>query len=235
MLKRDDSDLDTQDLRQSGVTGGGGGGGGIADHGSLAGLGDDDHPQYTLADGTRAFTGALDIGGFAIANVGNVDGVDISAHAANAAAHHAAFTPTDYAAARGYGNIYVTAGATGQALTTNNPALLTAFATNGISLNTTPDHTSDRITVTNAGDYRVTGSFTFQLANNTNIRFFAAVGGVASVVGCATRSKDTGQPFNCGFNGLLTLGAGAVVTVLATASGNATLTVQEAHLTVERL
>lgn len=235
MLKSDASDLDTQDLRQTGVTGGGGGGGGIADHGMLAGLGDDDHPQYTLADGTRAFTGALDIGGFAIANVGNVDGVDISAHAANAAAHHAVFTATEYAAARAYGNIYVTAGAAGQALTAATPALLTAFTTNGISLNTTPDHTNDRITVTNAGDYRVAGSFTFQLANNTNIRFFAAVGGVASVIGCATRSKDNGQPFNCGFNGLLTLGAGAVVTVLATASGNATLTVQEAHLTVERL
>jgi len=31
----------------------------ITDHGSLAGLSDDDHPQYTLADGTRAFTGVV--------------------------------------------------------------------------------------------------------------------------------------------------------------------------------
>jgi hypothetical protein len=30
------------------------------DHGALTGLGDDDHPQYTLADGTRAFTGSIE-------------------------------------------------------------------------------------------------------------------------------------------------------------------------------
>lgn len=33
------------------------------DHGSLTGKGDDDHPQYALADGTRAFTGAVTIAG----------------------------------------------------------------------------------------------------------------------------------------------------------------------------
>jgi hypothetical protein len=30
-----------------------------SDHGALGGLGDDDHSQYTLADGTRAFTGTV--------------------------------------------------------------------------------------------------------------------------------------------------------------------------------
>lgn len=29
------------------------------DHGSLSGLGDDDHPQYSLASGARAFTGPV--------------------------------------------------------------------------------------------------------------------------------------------------------------------------------
>lgn len=52
------------------------------DHGSLLGLGDDDHTIYLLVDGTRAMGAALDMGGFAITNVGNVDGVDVSAHAA---------------------------------------------------------------------------------------------------------------------------------------------------------
>jgi hypothetical protein len=36
------------------------------DHGVLNGLGDDDHPQYLLADGTRALTGPLHAGGFKI-------------------------------------------------------------------------------------------------------------------------------------------------------------------------
>ena len=34
-------------------------GGIVQDHGSLVGLGDDDHTQYILADGTRAFTGVV--------------------------------------------------------------------------------------------------------------------------------------------------------------------------------
>lgn len=33
-----------------------------ADHGNLAGLGDDDHTQYALVDGTRAFSGSVTIG-----------------------------------------------------------------------------------------------------------------------------------------------------------------------------
>lgn len=36
-----------------------GGGGGVSDHGLLTGLGDDDHPQYSLSNGTRPFTGAV--------------------------------------------------------------------------------------------------------------------------------------------------------------------------------
>lgn len=49
-----------------------GGGGGSSDHGALTGLGDDDHTQYLLIDGSRAMTGALDMGAQAITNVGNV-------------------------------------------------------------------------------------------------------------------------------------------------------------------
>lgn len=59
---------------------GGGGGGGVSDHGSLSGLGDDDHTQYLLADGSRAMGGNLNMGANAITNVGNVDGVDVSDH-----------------------------------------------------------------------------------------------------------------------------------------------------------
>lgn len=47
------------------------GGGGATDHGALTGLGDDDHTQYLLADGSRAYTGDADFGGFAITNAAN--------------------------------------------------------------------------------------------------------------------------------------------------------------------
>jgi hypothetical protein len=39
------------------------------DHGELAGLGDDDHTQYILVDGTRAFTGNVNLGDHLIVNV----------------------------------------------------------------------------------------------------------------------------------------------------------------------
>ena len=55
---------------------------GAADHGGLAGLGDDDHTQYVLVDGTRAMSGNLDMGSNAIVSVGNVDGRDVSADGA---------------------------------------------------------------------------------------------------------------------------------------------------------
>lgn len=43
------------------------------DHGNLSGLGDDDHSQYILVAGTRAFTGNQSLGGFKITNM--ADGV----------------------------------------------------------------------------------------------------------------------------------------------------------------
>lgn len=59
------------------------------DHGTLTGLGDDDHTQYLLVAGTRAMTGNLDMGTFAITNVGNVDGVDVSTLNSNYTNHAA--------------------------------------------------------------------------------------------------------------------------------------------------
>lgn len=49
-------------------------------HSNLLGLDIDDHLQYLNRSGVRAMLGALDMGGFAITNVGNVDGVDVSDH-----------------------------------------------------------------------------------------------------------------------------------------------------------
>lgn len=53
---------------------------GTQDHGSLSGLGDDDHTQYLLVDGSRSMSGSLDMGDHNITSVGDVDGIDISAH-----------------------------------------------------------------------------------------------------------------------------------------------------------
>lgn len=44
----------------------------VTDHGNLAGLTDDDHTQYLLADGSRALAGAWDMGSQSLTNV-NID------------------------------------------------------------------------------------------------------------------------------------------------------------------
>lgn len=50
----------------------------VTDHGALTGLSDDDHTQYTKADGTRAFTGDVDLGGNKVTNAAApVDGGDL--------------------------------------------------------------------------------------------------------------------------------------------------------------
>ena len=41
------------------------------DHGGLSGLADDDHTQYILVDGTRAFTGDQSMGSNQLTNVGD--------------------------------------------------------------------------------------------------------------------------------------------------------------------
>ena len=44
----------------------------IITHGNLSGLGDDDHTQYLLIDGTREMTGNLDVGGQHIVDANNI-------------------------------------------------------------------------------------------------------------------------------------------------------------------
>jgi hypothetical protein len=44
---------------------------GTLDHGALSGLADDDHSQYLLANGTRALTGDMSMGGNQLTNVGS--------------------------------------------------------------------------------------------------------------------------------------------------------------------
>lgn len=48
------------------------------DHGALIGLADDDHTQYTLANGTRAFTGSQSLGGNNITNVGQITATTVT-------------------------------------------------------------------------------------------------------------------------------------------------------------
>ncbi|MCP4475407.1 MAG: hypothetical protein GY821_12745 [Gammaproteobacteria bacterium] len=73
-------------------------------HGDLAGLGNDNHPQYLLVDGTRSMTGALDMGSQNITNVGT--GHDaFSDFVANEHVDHTGVTLTAGAGLSGGGDI----------------------------------------------------------------------------------------------------------------------------------
>lgn len=65
-----------------------------ANHSNLFGLLADDHPQYLLANGGRSMSGNLNMGGNNVTNVGTVDGVDVSNHAARHAPTGADPLPT---------------------------------------------------------------------------------------------------------------------------------------------
>ncbi|MAH46486.1 hypothetical protein CMI37_11680 [Candidatus Pacearchaeota archaeon] len=56
---------------------------GSIDHGTLGGLADDDHTQYILVDGTRAFTGDQSLGDNNITNVGDIALDSISSDSSN--------------------------------------------------------------------------------------------------------------------------------------------------------
>lgn len=56
--------------------------GGAVQHSALLGLTNDDHTQYLLVSGTRAMTGALNMGSQNITSAGTINGVSITAHAA---------------------------------------------------------------------------------------------------------------------------------------------------------
>jgi phage-related tail fiber protein len=51
---------------------------GVTTHGDLTGLGNDDHPQYFLVNGTRALIGQLNMNGNAIVNASTINGLNIS-------------------------------------------------------------------------------------------------------------------------------------------------------------
>jgi len=65
-IRATDTGDDYVDWREAALIGGGGVSSPATDHGALSGLGDDDHPQYLLADSTRALTNDWDAGAFEI-------------------------------------------------------------------------------------------------------------------------------------------------------------------------
>lgn len=134
----------------------------------------------------------------------------------------------------GYGMISTTGASTAQGMTTSF-AKLTTFTANGISNNTTPDHTNDQITVGVAGDYEVRFIIHATGASATTFTFAPSVNGTESTVYQFPHTTTGTESFYVTGAAYLTLAASDVITVEGKAGGSINLTVKDSNLSVKRL
>jgi hypothetical protein len=177
--------IDSQKTRAASFLGGSATAGGTTDHGLLLGLADDDHIQYLRADGTRTLTGNMLVS----ASV-TIDGVDISAHAADANAHHTKqHSITDSAHHTVTGSQYQIVGLT----STNTLGLLTAASspTTNQVVKTDGSSAVTLVDLTVTSDLFMTGTLDFgtntiaedatylQFAGSKAVRFAQNIGNAA--------------------------------------------------------
>lgn len=132
-----------------------------------------------------------------------------------------------------YGDIYVTGGSTGQAIS-STPAKLTAFAANGQSAGVTADHTNDRLTVATTGIYLVGFNVTLSVTSSSlNYKISARVDQVEpteKIIG-ELDFAATSVPGIITGSGLLSLTADEQVELYVDSSSSTpNITVREAHL-----
>jgi hypothetical protein len=119
------------------------------DHGALSGLGDDDHTQYLLADGTRALAGAWDMGSQALTNVNIDSGVitgitDLAIADGGTGASDAATARTNLGlVAGGAGDIWVEKA--GDAMTGTLSVSVATTTDDGIIVKTTDNNTTNNL------------------------------------------------------------------------------------------
>ncbi len=134
-----------------------------------------------------------------------------------------------------YGDIYAKDASTGQASIDTTPALLTGFAANGLSSGTTPDHTSDNITVAFAGVYTFSFHISATATASTQFLFYIRVNAEEGNYGCEFTTNATPDAEQASMSGRLTLSANDIVTVYvqSDAGGGATLTPTQMQLELE--
>lgn len=112
---------------------GSGGGGGTLDHGVLTGLGDDDHPQYLLAAGTRALTGDWTTGAFNVIIGGGASANELRfLEPSGSGTNYTGFKAQTQAASLTYTLPAADATVSGYALTSNAAGIL-SWAAVGVS------------------------------------------------------------------------------------------------------
>jgi hypothetical protein len=109
-----------------------------------------------------------------------------------------------------FAEIYVADGSTAQSIPTGTTyTKCTLFTTNGASSNCTADATNDKITITKAGKYRVSGTFSMKSGTN-NVEFKGTVfydGTEQSNIHWERKIGVAGDVGNASFSGILTAAA----------------------------
>lgn len=139
-----------------------------------------------------------------------------------------------------YAELYITAGATTQALTTTAARLDPGTAwTSGVASGVTQTPADGTLTIVETGVYAIGFWASFAsdaVAANTIYTFYYAINGVAQPrsvsVGKVTAGVDR---VTCSATGLATLAATNVLSIFATSSTNSTITVVDAGLSVHKV
>lgn len=139
--------------------------------------------------------------------------------------------------APGYGDISVIDNASGQVVAAGVAEIVDQFDTNGLSVNTTPDHANDKITLTLAGDYILSASVSFNHSANNTLTGFQIV--VNSVTTGITPTVDTGNAsliYFIGYQIMVNIAtAGLDIELFTVSDTNGTIVVSDAQLSAQRI
>ena len=121
-----------------------------------------------------------------------------------------------------YGEIAVDDAEDGQTLASSGVWYkLTQFDTNGVALQTTPDHVNDRITVLVPGVYSVTFALSFNGSANVTYHIAIYIGGAINTVLKIQRRIGAGNDVGAvTIAGLVAIGAGQTVEAYISADGD---------------
>lgn len=134
-----------------------------------------------------------------------------------------------------WGEVSVNAGAGSQVLVAATWTKVSQFTANGISKATTPDHTNDRVRVTNAGTYLATFSVSFTTASTAVAMEFGLYYNGALVQARANTWSEGSNVAHVAASGLVTATAGTDFELYMRSPSTPTVVITEAVLSVVRI
>jgi hypothetical protein len=137
---------------------------------------------------------------------------------------------------RAYGVLNVNDASTAETLVDATPRQVTAWTIDGLNHNTTPDNTSDDITINLAGDYSVCVSISFSGTSSKTFRLEIYKNGSGTGFACKRKLGTGGDVGDVSFKGIIALAATDTIEVYQwSTDGGTALTISDAQLLVERI